>query len=43
MNKDLYQDDSRDQTIYIEYFPKYTIKSVWWNNGKLDYWTFWDA
>jgi hypothetical protein len=34
---DLYQDDDRDRTAFIEYFKNLCLTSVWHNDGRLDY------
>lgn len=35
--KELYQDDERDRTAFIEYFAAFCLTSVWHEDGRLDY------
>lgn len=41
MHEDL--EDERDRTVYVEYFPRFCITAVWYNNGKLDYYNIGSA
>lgn len=30
-------EDDRDRTIFVEYYPTFCLTSVWFDNGRLDY------